>query len=84
MARNNYEPSLKDVINMPVETQVAVLYERVGTMRDEIRGLRRAIYSFVGTVGAGAVLFLFSLAAGWIGPHGAAHSAVKAIWGVIG
>lgn len=61
--------------DLPVETQVAVLYERVGNGNDritalgrEVQGLRRALWSFVFSIIGGAILFLFSVASGWIGP----------------
>ena len=73
--------------DMPVETQVAVLYERVGNgnqritalgteidnlrkeLGGQVQGLRRALWSFVFSLVGGAILFLFSIASGWVGPH---------------
>jgi hypothetical protein len=61
--------------DLPLEVQVAVLYERVGNgnaritaLSREVQGLRRALWSFVFSLIGGVVLFLFSVATGWIGP----------------
>lgn len=60
----------------PIETQVAVLYERVGNLKDDVRGLKNiilgGIVSGLLAVGGTAV----SVAAGWLGPH----TAVAAFW----
>lgn len=67
-----------DIRHLPLGIQVAVLYERVrnGNQRidglaKEVQALRRALWAFVFSIVSGALLFLFSIAAGWIGPvHG--------------
>lgn len=60
----------------PIETQVAVLYERVKNLGDEVQGLRRALWSFVFSILGGAILFLLSVAQGWLGPHSGNASAL--------
>lgn len=57
------------VRELPVETQIAVLYERVGALSDEVHALKRALWTLVFTVLGGMILTLFSIAAGWIGRH---------------
>jgi chromate transport protein ChrA len=54
--------------------QLAVLYERVGSLSEDVEGMRRALWATVTAVVGGALLFLFSEAAGWIGPHGVTHA----------
>lgn len=71
MGNGAIEP--REIRDLPVETQVAVLYERVGTLREEVRALRRALWAFVFSILGGAVIFMFSIASGWIGPHSGLH-----------
>ncbi len=57
--------------DMPVEVQVAVLYERVGNLAEEVHSLKRALWALVFSVLTSMIVFLFvTVAAGWIGgPH---------------
>jgi hypothetical protein len=75
MARGERDYLPDEVREMPLQTQVAVLYERVGTLKDEVRGLRRALWSFVFSILTGALLFLFSVASGWLGKNPSAVAA---------
>lgn len=61
--------------NLPIETQVAVLYERVGNLGTEVKALKRALWSFVAAIISGSLLFLLSIASGWIGPGSHASAA---------
>jgi hypothetical protein len=75
VSRREQDGLPEDVRGLPVQIQVAVLYERVGTLQSEVKSLRKALWSFVFSILGGAVLFLFSLASGWIGPK--AHTALR-------
>ena len=60
---------------LPIETQVAVLYERVNNLGNEVKALKRALWAFVFSILGGALLFLLTVAAGWIGPRTGATAA---------
>lgn len=75
MNKGGNEPLPQHIRDLPIQVQVAVLYERVKNLDDEVAGLRRALWSFVFSLLGGALLFLLSIAAGWIGPR--AHSALE-------
>jgi hypothetical protein len=66
---------------LPIEVQVAVLYERVNNLAGEVKSLKKALWAFVFSILGGALLFLLSVTAGWIGPQhgvsGAVHAAVR-------
>jgi hypothetical protein len=81
MARGVQNDLPDDVRGMPVQIQVAVLYERVGTLQAEVKSLRKALWSFVFSILGGAVLFLFSIASGWIGPK--SHTAIAEVQGIL-
>lgn len=66
----------EDFREQPLQVKVAVLAEQVKNLKEEVRGLRRALWSFVFSVLGGAVLFLLSIASGWIGPKATASIAV--------
>lgn len=56
----------------PLETQVAVLYERVRNLSEDVQGLKNII---VGGIVSGLLAIggtAVSVAAGWLGPHAAA------------
>jgi hypothetical protein len=55
------------VRDLPLDTKVAVLYERVQNLDEDVKSLRRTLWAFISALIAGAVLFLFSIASGWIG-----------------
>lgn len=76
----NQEPTREQMAGLPLEIQVAVLYERVGTLKDEVKALKRAVWSAVASIIGGAVLFLFSLASGWIGPKAPTAHVAMAVW----
>lgn len=65
-----------NIRGLPIETQVAVLYERVQNLGDEVQSLRRALWAFVFSILGGALLFLLSIAAGWLGPKHAVAMAI--------
>jgi hypothetical protein len=69
---------------LPQDVQIAVLYERVKNLGDEVKALKRALWSFVFSILGGALLFLLSLAAGWIGPNHGVSGAVGAAWKWLG
>ncbi len=78
-----------EVRHLPVQTQVAVLYERVKAQGDqltdlktEVRALKRATYAFVSSLFVGMLLYLFSLSSGWIGNTRHAAEAVRQFLGV--
>ena len=74
MSRRSGETFPDDVRGLPLQVQVAVLYERVNSLSQEVRGTRRALWGFVFSVLGGAILFLFSVASGWLGPHTTANA----------
>lgn len=47
--------------------RVGVLEERVHTLSDEVRAMKRALWGLVFSVMGGMILFLFSIATGLIG-----------------
>ncbi len=54
--------------DQPLEVQVAVLYERVGNLAEEVHSLKRALWALVFSVLTSMIVFLFvTVAAGWIG-----------------
>lgn len=55
--RNDFPETVR---GQPLVTQVAVLYERVASLSDEVRALKRALWAVVVSVVGGALLFLFS------------------------
>lgn len=58
MSRTEFPDQIK---NLPQDVQVAVLYERVKNLADDVGALKRAFYTFaIGTVGS-AVLFAFTV-----------------------
>ncbi|MGH7867003.1 MAG: hypothetical protein ACREP9_05045 [Candidatus Dormibacteraceae bacterium] len=59
----------ESVHGWPIETQVAILYERTATLSDQFRSLIHWIATAVATIIAGMIIGLFSIASGWIGPH---------------
>jgi hypothetical protein len=66
------------VRHLSLDTKVEVLYERVKNLDEDVQSLRRTLWAFVGAIISGGILFLFSVASGWIGPHGA--SAALRFW----
>lgn len=77
----------EDIRNLPTQTQLAVLYERVQNLTDDVTSLRRTLQVFIGAIVSGAVLFLFSVAQGWIGKQtpppatGSIVSSIAHFWG---
>lgn len=72
------------VRGLPLEIQVAVLYERVGNLAAQVKRLIQWIATGVVTILGGIVIGLFSVAAGWVGPHaGPTHAAAQAVFGWI-
>lgn len=68
--------------DLPQQVQLAVLYERVQNLGEEVKGLKRSLWAFVFSILGGALLFLLSVAVGWLGPHsGAAHGAIDWLLG---
>ncbi len=71
----NDHPYPKSVADEPINVQIAVLYERVGSLSDDVRSMKRAFWGTTASVVGGAILFLFAEASGWIGPHKAQAAA---------
>ena len=67
--------------HLPLETKVEVLYERVRNLDEDVKSLRKTLWAFLSALIAGAILFLFSVASGWIGPRtGPIHSIATSVW----
>lgn len=66
------------VRGLPPEVQIAVLYERVGNLAEDVKGLKNIIIGGIATLLTGIILGAISVAAGWLGPH--AGAATAAIW----
>lgn len=72
--------SLPDSVrDLPLQSQVAVLYERVNNLASEVKSLKRALWAFVFSLLGGCILFLLSITAGWLGPKNGGTSALKFI-----
>jgi hypothetical protein len=69
------------VRGLPLETQVAVLYERVGNLGEDVKGLKTIILGSIATVLIAVAGAVISVASGWVGPH-AASTAARAIAGL--
>lgn len=80
MATVNRDEALPEhVRGLPVEVQVAVLYERVGNLTEDVKGLKTIILGGIVTLLTGMLLGAVSIAAGWLGPHAGATVAA-AVW----
>lgn len=67
------DESLPDhVRGLPLETQVAVLYERVRNVSDDVQGLKNLIKGAIATLLTGIILAAIGVAAGFLGPHSSA------------
>lgn len=64
------------VRDQPLQVQLAVLYERVKNLNEEVKSLRRTLWVFISAIVSGAVLFLVSVASGWVGPKASAAAAL--------
>jgi hypothetical protein len=60
----------------PLGERVASLETTVEILLAEVRSMKRALWGVVATVLGGMLLFLFSLASGWIGPGSGGISAL--------
>lgn len=60
----------------PLGERVASLETTVEILLAEVRSMKRALWGVVATVLGGMLLFLFSLATGWIGPGTSGVSAL--------
>lgn len=61
--RDEFPDNVRD---LPLPVQVAVLYERVKNLSEDVQSLRRTLWVFISAIISGAVLFLFSVANGWL------------------
>lgn len=84
MSDRGHESLPEHIRDLPLQTQVAVLYERVGNLAAKVDKLVQWIATGVVTIVVGVILGLFSVAAGWVGPHaGPTHAAAQALFGWI-
>ena len=59
--------SPREFERLPLETQVAVLYERVANLGDDVHGMKRALWGMVFSIVLAVLVFALSVASGVIG-----------------
>lgn len=79
-----HSPLPDHIDGLSTEAQIAVLYERIKNLSDDVKSLRRVLWVFLSAIVSGAILFLFSVASGWIGRPTSPGSAVIFIRSIVG